>query len=92
MQMVSNRYKNLFLIGAAKAGTTFLYDQLIRHPKLIGADTAESTKRKYIKEPSLLLKDDMNKEKYISAFQKNSISKPKGNILFDASTAYSKWP
>mgnify|MGYP001290971238 CR=1 FL=1 len=46
--MKEREYKNLFIIGAAKAGTTFLYDQLIQHPQLTGADSNNPNKMKRI--------------------------------------------
>ena len=59
--MISEEYKHLFIIGAAKSGTTFLYDNLINHPKLVGADYQDETytKIKNLKEPCLLLQKDI---------------------------------
>ena len=34
MATASRRWPNLFLVGAAKAGTTSLYDSLARHPAI----------------------------------------------------------
>lgn len=89
--MNNDQYKNLLIIGAAKSGTTYLFDNLINHPKIIGADHP-NTKKKIWKEPKLLLRPDINKEKYIEAFQNNARKKTLGNILIDGSTTYTKWP
>lgn len=89
--MYSKKYKNLFILGAAKSGTTFLYDQLKDHPQIV---SAYSNKLEFNldKEPDLLLKNEMSRERYIQAFLKNAKKKPEGNILIDASTNYTKWP
>ena len=89
MEKKKSKYKYLFIIGAAKAGTTFLYDQLIDHPQLVGADHPQ---KKFCKEPRLLLRDDIDIKKFEEAFQHNARKKPDGNILVDASTDYTKWP
>ena len=86
---MKKKFKNLFILGAAKAGTTYLYNELIHHPQLIGADHPV---RKRTKETRLLLKDDINKEDYIKAFSNNSIKNPKASILVDATPNYTSWP
>ena len=92
--MNPEKYKHLFIIGAAKSGTTYLYDSLINHPKLVGADPNNKIRNKSgnFKEPNLLLQNDITREKYIAAFEGNLRQKPSANILVDASTSYTKRP
>ncbi len=91
--MIVDEYKHLFIIGAAKSGTSFLYENLINHPKLVGADKKElSENQKNFKEPQLLLKKNINREKFLKAYKRNLRDKPSANILVDATTDYTKWP
>ena len=88
--MNHHKYKSLFIIGAAKAGTTYLYDNLINHPKIIGADGKNL--RKIKKEPKILLEKNVNRDRYISFFKNNINNNPEGDILIDATPAYTSWP
>ncbi len=55
-----DKFPNLFLVGAAKAGTTSLYNYLIQHPDIFGLENRKqqfSSLPYNLKEPSFLIAD-----------------------------------
>lgn len=77
------RVPGFLIIGAMKAGTTTLFEDLSSHPRVFGPID---------KEPDILISDQYTKqwamERYASLFARAT----KGQLCFEASTGYTKTP
>ncbi len=64
----SDKFPNLFMVGAAKAGTTSLYEYLIQHPDIFGLENEKKLLNTpyVLKEPCFFVADY-----YYEIFQKN---------------------
>lgn len=74
---------HFLIIGAMKAGTTTLYDDLTRHPGLYLPPE---------KEPEDLLHPAVETAPGLAAYSRKFAAAPKGALLGEASTSYTKRP
>ena len=77
-----NRLPNFFIIGAAKSGTSSLFEYLCRHPEIYIPKIKET---EYFSKPSVYNKGE---EWYKKLFDEAK----KDQLCGDASTTYSRWP
>lgn len=77
-----NRLPNFFIIGAAKSGTSSLFEYLCRHPEIYIPEIKEP---QYFSKPSVYNKGEEWYKKLFDSARENQ-------ICGDASTTYSRWP
>ncbi|MFH0893856.1 MAG: sulfotransferase domain-containing protein [Bacteroidota bacterium] len=82
MKENSDRHPDFFVIGAAKSGTSSLYEYLTRHPRIFMPE---------LKEPEFFSREAVYNQG-IGWYQNLFSAAAKDQLCGEASTTYSRWP